>query len=334
MPNDIDQLKHRVSLLGYLMRANWQARPIGPHHELLGLCPLHQEKHPSFYVNTRKNLFYCHGCGRGGDVIRLVQLYLNLSFPQALAHLKQEFGSPQPSPEGVLEEALAFYQSQLPSHGEALHYLYSRGLRDTEITRQMGIGYAPGGILRRHLTQLGYPSEILLQAGLINRQGHDTFFRRIILPCSDQTRLVNLYGRSLNGVPSHHFLPRPKGGLFAWNEVRSCPAVILVEGVFDLAVLWQVGFTNTTCSFGIHLSRLQLAQLCDSTDREIFIAFDSDPNGAGQGAAYFLAKRLSNAGLTARIVKLPLGQDPNSYFLAGAKAEDFKQCLQSSEVLH
>jgi DNA primase len=299
----------------------------------VGLCPLHTESKPSFYVNARKNVFYCHGCGHGGDVIRFVQLYRNLSFHQALVQLKQELAVPEASPHEVLKESWAFYQSQVPCHGEALYYLHTRGLHDPALMRQIGIGYAPGGSLRRHLIQLGYPLGRLLQSGLINGSGHDTFFRRIVFPCFDQDRLVNLYGRSIGSDPPHRFLPFPKGGLFAWNTVRTCPAVILVEGPLDLAVLWQAGFVNTTCGFGIHLSRLQLSQLCDAPERQVFIAFDSDPNGAGQSAARFLAQRVTHAGLTAHIVDLPLGHDPNSYFVSGARAADFRRCLDLAEAL-
>jgi DNA primase len=332
MQQDLEHLKRHFPLLQYLMRHNWRARPIGSRQEFIGLCPLHQESHPSFYVNTRKNVFYCHGCGRGGDVIRFVQLYRNISFQETLAHLKQEFDRHEPSQDEILQAAFAFYQSQLCCHGEALYYLHSRGVHDPALMRQMGIGYAPGGSLRRHLIQLGYASHLLLQAGLINRQGCDTFYRRIVLPCFERDRLVNLYGRSIGGAEPHRFLPRPKGGLFAWSTVCPYPAVILVEGPFDLAVLWQAGLVNTTCAFGVHLSRLQLSQLCDSHDRQVFIAFDSDPNGTGQSGARLLAQRLANAGLAVRIVELPQGQDPNSYFVSGATAEDFRRCLERAEV--
>jgi len=180
---------------------------------------------------------------------------------------------------------------------------------------------------------LGYSFDQLAQSGLISKTGHDTFFRRIVFPCFDQGCLVNLYGRSLDGDPIHRFLPFPKGGLFAWDSVHACPSVILVEGPLDLAVLWQAGFENTTCGFGIHLSRRQLAQLCDGRARKVFIAFDSDPNGAGQSAARFLAQRLTHVGLTAHIVDLPLGHDPNSYFVSGATAEDFQRCLDLAEAM-
>jgi len=332
MQVQVEALKNQLSVLEYLNRHHWQARPVGSNQEFVGLCPLHPDQHPSFYVNTRKNVFYCHGCGCGGDIIRLVELLHKVSFRDAVAHLTREFELLDDCPEAVLNQALAFYQSQLPDHGEALYYVHRRGLRDPALMRQMGMGYAPGGCLQRHMAQLGYSAELLLQIGLINRQGHDSFYRRIVLPCFDHGRLVNLYGRSIDGGAAHRFLARPKGGLFAWNQVRSYPALILVEGPFDLAVLWQAGFPNTTCGFGVHLARRQFEQLCDVTDRQVFIAFDSDPNGAGQTAARALALDLVRAGLGAGIVMLPHGHDPNSYFVSGASAKDFRRCLELAEV--
>jgi len=80
MQHDLQNLKQRIPLLDYLLRRNWTAGPIGSHQEFVGLCPLHAESRPSFYVNAAKDVFYCHGCGRSGDLIRFVQLSLNLSF--------------------------------------------------------------------------------------------------------------------------------------------------------------------------------------------------------------------------------------------------------------
>ncbi|HYA87997.1 MAG TPA: DNA primase [Nitrospirota bacterium] len=333
MSDKLQDLKQRLPLLDYLQRHSWKARPIGQ-EEFVGLCPLHPESHPSFYVNAVKNVFYCHGCGRGGDLIRFVQLYLNLSFQETIAHLNNELGLSAPEEDEVLRETAAFYQRQLNGHSEAWDYLHSRGLHDPRLIRQLNIGYAPGGTLRRHLTSMGYSFERLLQLGLINQHGHDTFYRRAIFPCFDGSRFSNFYGRSVDGSAPHRFLPcRPKGGLFAWSTAGASPEVILVEGLFDLAVLWQAGFVNTTCAFGTHLTPTQFLQLSDNPNRKVFIAFDSDPNGAGQTAARSLVQRLRSVGLQAHIVDLPEGQDPNDYFVSGATLSDFDKRFHMARSL-
>jgi DNA primase len=327
---DAQLLKQRISLLDYLRQQNWASRPVGTHQEFVGWCPLHRESHPSFYVNAAKNVFYCHGCGQGGDLIRFVQLSHNLSFSETLAHLKQQLGFSEPSVDAALREAVDFYRFELNRHPEALDYLHRRGVHDAKLIEQLVIGYAPGGMLFRHMTQRGYSPALLRQAGLIH-QGKDSFYRRIVFPCFDGSRPVNLYGRSLGGATPHRFLPRPKGGLFAWSTLENHLDVILVEGLFDLAVLWQAGFLNTTCAFGVHLTPTQLAQLSDRPDRTMFITFDSDP--AGQNASAVLAHKLRKAAINLRIVDLPAGHDPNSYFLAGASTADFKNCLRQSRWL-
>jgi len=329
MAENLEHLKQRIPLLEYLQRHNWRPCRAGTRQEFVGLCPLHQETRPSFYVNPQKNLFYCHGCGRGGDLIRFVQLFLDLPFRQSVAHLEQELRS-APASE-LLAQTVAFYQLQLHRHPEGSRYLERRGLHDPAIIEELGIGYAHGGNLRGHLAGLGYPFDLLLDTGLINRQGRDAFCRRVIFPCSQHGRIVNLYGRSIGGAFPHRLLPRSKGGLFAWESVSSFSHVILVEGLFDLAVLWQAGFRNTTCAIGTQLTPAQLAQLTDQPGRSVFIAFDQDDNQAGQKASRQLAVRLHDAGLRARIVQLPQGHDPNSYFVAGADAADFTGCLEGAQ---
>lgn len=332
---DLQQLKQQLPLLEYLRRLNWRARPVGAQHEFVGLCPLHQETRPSFYVNARKNLFYCHGCGCGGDLLRFLQLSLGLSFRECVCHLQRELGQVPAPPATLLDQTAAFYQFQLHRHAEAVHYLAQRGLRDPGLIQQLGIGYAPGGTLRRHLMARGYDPDCLLQAGLVTPQGRDTFCRRVVFPCRDvHGCCVNLYGRAIGDAAPHRFLSGPRGGLFAWETVPAFSNVILVEGLFDLAVLWQAGFRNTTCAFGTHLTPAQSAQLCDPGGREVYIAFDQDANQAGQRAARILAQRLLDAGGRAHIVVLPHGHDPNSYFLAGASPADFLRCLDCAQQVH
>jgi len=308
-----------------------KGRPVGAARaEFVGLCPMHAETRPSFYVNSVKNLFYCHGCGQGGDLIRFAQLYFHLPFYAALTQLQQECGLVSPAVSELLDQTAAFYQLQLHRSSEALQYLYQRGLRDGDLVDRLGIGYAPGGNLRRHLTALGHPLDRLLRAGLINQQGCDSFCRRVVFPCNQQGRCRNLYGRSIGAAHPHRFLPLPKPGLFAWETVRLFPTIILVEGLFDLAVLWQVGFRHVTCSLGTHLNADQFQQLCDRP-RTVYLTFDVDANGSGQQASQQLAQRLCAQGIVTRYVLLPDGHDPNSFFVQGGDARQFHSFLEAAQ---
>jgi DNA primase catalytic core len=330
MAENLERLKQRIPLLDYLQRHNWKPCRAGSRQEFAGLCPLHQETRPSFYVNAAKNLFYCHGCGRGGDLIRFVQLFLDLPFRQTVALLEQELA---PAPVSrLLEQTAAFYQLQLQRHPEAASYLQQRGLHHPTLIEEFGIGYAPGGELRRYLSAWS-SFDSLREIGLINDHGCDAFCRRIIFPCRQHGQIVNLYGRSIGAAFPHRLLPRPKGELFAWESVCNFSTVILVEGLFDLAVLWQAGFRNTTCAIGTQLTPIQVAQLAEQPGRSVYIAFDQDENQAGQQASHQLAFRLQSAGLRAYMVQLPDGHDPNSYFVAGASAADFTACLQEAHRL-
>src|SRR5215471_6793412 len=158
MGEDLKKIKERLPLLDYLRQQNWTARPAGHSPEFVGPCPLHPETRPSFYVNARKNLFYCHGCGQGGDLIRLVELSRHLSFRQSLTYLEQQ--STQAEPAAMLERASAFYQRQLDRYPEAQRYLEQRGVHDPALIRELQIGYAPGGSLRHHLLAQGYSLDL------------------------------------------------------------------------------------------------------------------------------------------------------------------------------
>ena len=316
----LDELKQQIPLFGYLQAHDWSpARPLSG-GRWMGLCPLHEDHKPSFLVDANKDLFYCYGCGRGGDVIRFAELYHQVKFSEAIGLLRQWRGA-----EPLLNEVSRFYCVQLHRHSEAVAYLYQRGIHSSATIELMRIGYAPGGCLRGWLTQLGHPLSALHHAGLVTGMGYDAFVRRIVFPLEG-----NLYGRSLSAAaPPHRFLPGAKGGLYAWAQVRQYPEVILVEGLFDCAVLWEAGFHNVTCSLGTHLNARQFRQLCDAP-RTVYLAFDSDDNHSGQNAAQWMSRRLQAQGVDARRVQLPNGQDPNSFFAEGGDARHFQRLLEAA----
>ncbi len=328
MGEDVEALKRRMPLLDYLRQHNWAGHPAS-RSEFVGLCPLHEETRPSFYVNARKDVFYCHGCGQGGDLIRFIQLSRHLSFSQSLACF-----DPQTTAEDgsrvVLEQAAAFYRQQLDHYPEALSYLNRRGLGDPILIKELEIGYAPGGCLRRYLTTLGYSFDLLRQVGLLNVNGSDALYQRIAFPLRQNGQIVSLYGRSIGAAFAHRFLPGSKGGLYAWEKVRHCPEVILVEGLFDYAALRQAGFHNVTCSLGTHLNGGQFRQLCNGP-RTVYLTFDVDANQSGQLAANQLAHRLGAHGITAHRILLPEGQDPNSFFVQGGDARQFQSLVEAAQ---
>jgi DNA primase len=319
-----DALRRQIPLLDYLGRRGWKPIRDRGKEEVAGVCPLHRETQPSFYVNRRKQLFYCHGCGRGGDVIRLVELLDGVSFTEALTRL-------QPSPPclpvtEMLEETYRFYETQLGMHGEACAYLTQRGIHAASVVSQMRIGYAPGACLRAHLTHLGCSLQSLMDYGLVNAQGRDHFYGCLTFPLEETG---NLYGRSLDqGGWRHRFLPRPKGGLHGWESTRGFSELIVVEGLFDLAALWQAGFPQAVAALGCHLHARQWTQLTAATGQRIYVCFDGDASGAG--AAQQVCQRLRQAGVEAWPVRLPAASDPASWFSGGGDAGAFRRLLEEA----
>jgi len=313
-----------MPLWDYLKKLGWRPARDGGREEVAGLCPLHRETQPSFYVNRRQQLFYCHGCGRGGDVIRLVELLDGISFAAALDRLQ-----PCLPAEGMLEQTYRFYRAQLAGCPAAQQYLAARGIHAAEVIAGMRIGYAPGGCLRGHLERLGYSRQALRDAGLVDARGRDGFFGCLTFPLEEA---ASLYGRALAEGSGwrHRFLPRSKGGLYGWAQARAFPSILLVEGLFDLAALWQAGFPYAVAALGSHLNRAQLAQLSQCAGQTVYICWDADDNGSGPAAARRLSAQLRQAGVEALRVELPAGYDPASLFAAGATARHFQHYLQRS----
>ena len=317
------RLRQRISLEDYLTAQGWKPARRSGREEWAGLCPLHRETRPSFYVNRRKQVFYCHGCGRGGDLNRLVELLHGLSFPQALAHL----GVASPVT-GVLEAAFGFYQSQLACFAVARQYLARRGIRSPEVLARLRMGYAPGASVLGHLMGLGYAPAEVERCGLIDHLGRDRFWRRVTIPLPEAG---NLYGRAIDAAqPRHRFLPRPKGGLYGFKQARQFSSLIVVEGLLDWAALWQAGIYNVVAALGSYLNPTQLEELGDRAARTVYLCLDADRNGSGACAARCVCQRLRAAGMDARRVELPLGQDPCSFFCCGGTAAAFQRYLEEA----
>jgi DNA primase len=314
-----EMLKQQIPLLDYVEGQDWKPVRRIARGRLIGLCPLHADRKPSFLLDPNKNLFYCYGCGRGGDVIRFAELYHGVPFGEAIALLRRWSGA-----DSLLSDVIKFYQIQLHRHPEAVAYLAQRGVREPDLVEQMRVGYAPGRCLRAWLMSMGYALRDLQQAGVVTLEGFDAFAHRIVFPLD-----TNLYGRSIGNACPHRFLPGGKGGLYRWERVRHCREIVLVEGLFDWAVLWQAGFHNVTCSLGTCLNATQIRQLCDRAMRAVYLAFDSDANGSGQRTARQLAQRLWAHQVEAFPVELPDGHDPNSFFVhGGGDAHQFRALLE------
>jgi len=188
---------------------DWRATRRG-REEVAGLCPLHRESRPSFYVNRRKQVFYCHGCGRGGGPTRPIR-WLEAA-PQPTVGL--------PAAEQLLERTYGFYQREL-------------------LRSEAGRAYP---------MRLGYSRSALLERGSIDERGRDGFFRCLTFPLAEAG---NLYGRSLgNGSGRQRFPTGSKGGLYGWTQALGFPRFIVVEGLFDVAALWQAGFSDAVAERG------------------------------------------------------------------------------------
>ena len=141
----------------------------------------------------------------------------------------------------------------------------------------------------------------------------------------------NLYGRSIGKATPHRFLPGGKGGLYHWRALWQCPQIILVEGLFDFATLWQAGFRNVTCVLGSRPNLRQFQQLCGYRGT-VYLAFDADPNQSGQQASAELSQRVRAQGVNTLRVELPAGLDPNSFFVQGGDARQFRQLLEAARL--
>jgi DNA primase len=325
---------------------------------LVGLCPFHNEKSPSFCVYPENNSFFCFGCNKGGDIISFIMGVENLDFAEAVRFLAQRAGMTLPE-EGadlsmsrlrtrILEinrESGRFYFGVLstPEGKPGLDYLRRRGL-DPKTIRHFGLGYSPdsGFALVNHLKKLGYTQEELVQSDMVRRSQkgnlYDRYRGRVMFPIFDlRGNVVAFGGRILtdekpkylntSDTPVYH----KSSGLFAMNFAKNSSSrqLILAEGYMDVIALHRAGFTNAIASLGTALTEEQARVIRRYAD-EVVICYDSDE--AGRRATQRAIPILKKAGLLVRVITVPGGKDPDEFFRADPKDGPlrFKRLIQHS----
>jgi DNA primase len=305
----------------------------------VGRCPFHEERTPSFSVNAADKLFYCFGCGKGGDVITFVRDTEQLDFAEAVEWLAERFRvtleyeetSPQFEESrkrrdrlhAVLDQAASFYERHLwdsAAGASVREYLKSRGLGE-EICRAFRLGLSPGNGLAQKAQQKGFTREELRRAGLTNARGNDYFPQRLMFPLADaRGRIVGFQARKLreDDPLRGKYVNSPEGELFHKSAILyglhlARPAIakqeraVVVEGNTDVIALRQTGFEPVVASMGTALTEQQLKELQRLT-RRLYLCFDSD--AAGESATLRGMELAFKLGFEIRVVTLPVGSDP------------------------
>ena len=324
-----------------------------------GLCPFHNEKSPSFSVSPGKQMYYCFGCGAGGNVFTFLMEYENYSFQEAVKTLADRAGVVLPEIEysqeakrardeknAVLEvnrEAAKYYYYLLrtPEGAPGLEYLKKRGLT-AETMQRFGLGYAGrySDGLYRYLKKKGVSDELLKKSGLMQvneKQGmYDKFWNRVMFPIMDLNGKVVGFGGRVMGDAKPKYLNSPETAVFdksrnlyGLNFARSSrkKQLLLCEGYMDVISLHQAGFTNAVASLGTALTSQHASLLKRFTD-EAVLTYDSDE--AGIRAALRAIPLLKEAGVTAKVLHMEPYKDPDE-FIKAQGAEAFQERIDQAE---
>lgn len=325
----------------------------------VGLCPFHNEKTGSFTVSAGKQMYYCFGCGAGGNVITFLMNYENATFPEVLQELAGRAGVElpvqEPSREArqqadkrsrlleVQKEAAKYYYALLrsPRGRQAYDYFSKRELSD-ETMRKFGLGYSDkySDDLYRYLKSKGYEDGLLRESGLVTfderHGGHDKFWNRAMFPIMDMRGKVIGFGGRVMGEGEPKYLNSPETpifdksrNLYALHLARMTkkPQMLLCEGYMDVIALHQAGFDNAVASLGTAFTTGH-ASLLKRYTKEVYLTFDSD--GAGIKAALRAIPILKEVGLTAKVIHMEPYKDPDE-FIKGLGAEEFQKRIDTAE---
>ncbi len=325
----------------------------------LGLCPFHNEKSPSFSVSPNKQMYYCFGCGAGGNVFTFIMEYENQTFPEAVKILADRAGIALPEAELTEEQKRErnkrqllleinktaanyfYYQLNGDQGQQAREYLENRRLsKETQI--HFGLGYASkySNDLYLYLKKKGYQDQILKETGLLTydekRGAHDKFWNRVMFPIMDVNNRVIGFGGRVMGDGTPKYLNSPETMLFdksrnlyGLNYARTSrkPYMIICEGYMDVIAMHQAGFTNAVASLGTAFTT-QHSVLLKRYTQEVRLAYDSD--GAGQKAALRAIPILKSAGINVRVIHMDPYKDPDE-FIKNLGTEAFQERIDAAE---
>ncbi len=324
-----------------------------------GLCPFHNEKSPSFSVSPDKQMYYCFGCGAGGNVFTFIQEYENYSFPEAMKFLAERAGITLPEKEYSQEERRAqdlrtrilnvnkmaakyyYYQLRTENGRQAMEYLKNRCLSD-ETIRSFGLGYSNkySNDLYLYLKKQGVSDELLRESGLMNvdeRNGmYDKFWNRVIFPIMDVNNRVIGFGGRVMGDGKPKYLNSPETAVFdksrnlyGLNVARTArkKSMLVCEGYMDVISMHQAGFKNSVASLGTALTTQHASLLKRYTD-EVILTYDSD--GAGIKAALRAIPMLKAAGISTRVLHMNPYKDPDE-FIKTLGPEAFQERMDQAE---
>lgn len=309
-----------------------------------GLCPFHNEKSPSFSVSPGKQMYYCFGCGEGGNVISFVMKYENYSFIEAVQMLASRAGIELPQVTRSKEEkenadkrsqiltintlAAKFYYYMLKSEkgASAYHYLRGRELSDNTITG-FGLGYSDkySDSLYKYMKSKGYKDDILKETGLFTFEEkgvHDKFWNRVMFPIMDVNNKVIAFGGRVMGDGKPKYLNSPETkvfdksrNLYGLNIARTSRKdyLLICEGYMDVISLHQAGFNNAVAALGTSFTSGH-ASLIKRYAKEVVLTFDSD--GAGIKAALRAIPILREAGLSIKVLSMKPYKDPDEFIKA------------------
>ena len=324
-----------------------------------GLCPFHSEKSPSFSVSGSKQIYYCFGCGAGGNVISFIMNYENFNFQEAVKYLADRAGIKLPEIEyseesrkkaerkTLLLEAnreaakYFYYQLRNPSGASGMEYLKSRELTD-ETMKNFGLGFASvtSNDLSRYLKSKGFADDVIIEAGLATfdekRGLQDKFWNRVMFPIQDINHHVIGFGGRVMSDAKPKYLNSPETpvfdksrNLFGLNFARTSRKnrFILCEGYMDVISMHQAGFTEAVASLGTAFTSGQASLLHRYTD-SVYLCYDSD--GAGTSAALRAISILRDASMTGKVINLKPYKDPDE-FIKNLGAEEFSKRIDEAE---